>query len=129
MDAQTGLIAVNGKYLPFPKKDGYKVDSTTFVNSGRNANGTVIGEVIGREQYKITLEWVWLSASDWSEMCTEFEKFYVDVTFPNPTTNAIQTIKMYVGDRSATPYWLNNDYSNFDTYASCTCNLIDVGIQ
>ena len=128
MEAKTGFIKINGKYFPYPKR-GMKIDNTTFVDAGRNANGTVIGEPIGREQYKLTLSWAWLSAEDWAEMCTEFAKFYLEVEFFNPTTNSVQTLQMYCGDRSATPYYLNDDYTKVIRYEECSCNLIDMGIQ
>lgn len=128
MEAKTGFLKINGKSFPYPVR-GFTITNTTFVNAGRNANSTVVGEVIGREQYKLTLSWAWLSAEDWAEMCNEFSKFYLDVEFFNPTTNSISNLKMYPGDRTATPYFLDDDLTKVVRYENCKCNLIDMGIQ
>lgn len=51
------FIEVNGYELP-PCKRGVSIVVTTVVNSGRNANGAVVAQKIGRDQYKIDgLEW------------------------------------------------------------------------
>ena len=45
-------LAINGYELPSPKR-GVSPVVTTLVDSGRNANGTVVAQRIGRDQYKI----------------------------------------------------------------------------
>ena len=58
-------LAINGYELPPPKR-GVNVIVTTVVNSGRDANGAVVGQRVGRDQYKIDgLEWAWLTAEQW----------------------------------------------------------------
>ena len=55
-------IAINGYELPPPKR-GVRPIVTTVVDAGRNANGAVVGQRVGRDQYKIDgLEWPWLTA-------------------------------------------------------------------
>ena len=50
-------LAINGYELP-PCKRGVSVVVTTVVDSGRDANGAVVGQRVGRDQYKIDgLEW------------------------------------------------------------------------
>ena len=50
-------ISVNGYDFPPPKR-GAKPTVSTMVDAGRNANGTVVGQRVGRDQYKLdTLEW------------------------------------------------------------------------
>lgn len=121
-------IAINGHELPPPKRD-IEVIETTAVNAGRNANGVVVGQKIGRNQYKLNgLEWPWLSAEEWSTILTLLEPFYVDVTFVNPRTNSFETIKMYPGDRSAKPYYLDSDTEKPTYYKECKVNLIDTGL-
>lgn len=52
-------LAINGYELP-PCKRGVSVVVTTVVDSGRDANGAVVGQRVGRDQYKIDgLEWAW----------------------------------------------------------------------
>ena len=119
-------IKINGYELPPPKR-GVKPTVTTVVDSGRNANGAVVGQRIGRDQYKIDgLEWPWLSAEQWGQILTILNQFFVYVTFPDPVTNAPKTLKMYCGDRTAEPYWVDEN-GNPTYYKDCKVNLIDCG--
>ena len=119
-------IAVNGYDFPPPKR-GVKPTVSTMVNAGRNANATVIGQKIGRDQYKLdTLEWPLLTAAQWSSMLKVLSNFYVYVTFLDPVSNSPITIKMYPGDRTAEPYWVD-DSGNPTHYRNCKVNLIDCG--
>lgn len=119
-------IKVNGVDLPYPKR-GVKPTVTTVVNAGRNANGVVVGQRIGRDQYKLdTLEWPWLTAEEWGNILKLISDFYFYVTFPDPVTGLARTIKMYCGDRTAEPYWV--DENGFPThYLNCKVNFIDTG--
>lgn len=119
-------ISVNGYDFPPPKR-GVKPKVVTMVDAGRNANGTVVGQKVGRTQYKLdTLEWPWLDAETWSKMLTVLEAFYVYVTFIDPVKNKPITIKMYPGDRDAEPYWVDKN-GNPTHYRNCKVNLIDCG--
>lgn len=119
-------ISVNGYDFPPPKR-GVKPTVSTMVDAGRNANGTVVGQRVGRDQYKLdTLEWPWLDAQEWSNMLRVLSNFFVYVTFLDPVSNAPITIKMYPGDRTAEPYWAD-DSGNPTHYRNCKVNLIDCG--
>ena len=119
-------IRVNGVDLPYPKR-GLKPVVTTIVNAGRNANGVVVGQRIGRDQYKIdTLEWPWLSAGEWESILRLISDFYFNVTFPDPVTGNPRTVRMYCGDRSAEPYWIDSS-GNPTYYRNCKVNFIDTG--
>lgn len=119
-------LAINGYELPSPKR-GVNVIVTTVVDSGRDANGTVVGQRVGRDQYKIDgLEWPWLSAAQWERILKILSNFFVNVTFNDPVTNNRKTIKMYCGDRTGEPYWVDkNGTPTF--YRNCKVNLIDTG--
>ncbi len=119
-------ITVNGYDFPPPKR-GVRPTVTTLVDAGRNVNGTVVGQRVGRDQYKLdTLEWPWLDAATWSNMLRVLSSFFVMVTFVDPVINTYKTIKMYPGDRTAEPYWV--DGSDKPThYMNCKVNLIDCG--
>lgn len=119
-------LAINGYELPSPKR-GVEPIVTTIVDAGRDANGTVVGQRVGRDQYKINnLEWAWLTAEQWSTILTLLSNFFVYVTFPDPVTNEFITIKMYCGDRTAEPYYVD-DNGKPTHYRNCRVNLIDVG--
>lgn len=119
-------LKINGQELPYPKR-GVAPIVTTVVNAGRNANGVVIGQRIGRDQYKINnLEWSWLTAEEWSRILSLISGFYFYVTFPDPVTGQEKTVKMYCGDRTAEPYWVDAN-GNPTHYRNCKVNLIDTG--
>lgn len=119
-------LAINGVELP-PCKRGVNVKVTTVVDSGRNANGVVVGQRVGRDQYKIdALEWSWLSASQWSQILNLMSGFFFYVTFQDPVTGSPKTVQMYCGDRSAEPYFVDGSGTPL-FYRNCKANLIDVG--
>jgi len=119
-------IAINGHALPPPKR-GVNVTVTTVVDAGRNANGVVVGQRIGRDQYKIdALEWPWLTAQQWHDILTWMKDFYFNVTFVDPVSGNVKTLKMYCGDRKGEPYYLDGQ-SRPTHYKDCKVNLIDTG--
>lgn len=119
-------LAINGYELPPPKR-GVKIIVTTVVNAGRNANGSVVGQRVGRDQYKIDgLEWTWLTAIEWERILFVLRNFFVNVTFNDPVTNFRKTIRMYCGDRTGEPYWID-DSGKPTHYRNCKVNLIDTG--
>ena len=82
---------------------------------------------VGRDQYKLDgLEWPWLTAAQWSTILRLLKNFFVYVTFYDPVTNGQKTLKMYPGDRSAEPYWIDGN-GKPTYYRNCKFNLIDVG--
>ena len=119
-------LAINGTPLPPPKR-GVTPTVVTLVDSGRNADGVVVGQKIGRDQYKIDqLEWPWLTAAEWSQILTLVSPFFVNLTFTDPVTHTTKTIPVYCGDRKAEPYY--TDDSGVPTYyQNCKVNLIDTG--
>ena len=120
------FLKINDYELP-PCDRGVTIMVTSVVNSGRNINGVVVGQKVGRDQFKIDgLQWSWLTAKQWEEILTLLTDFFVNVTFTNPVTNKIQTIVMYCGDRTAEPYWLDSSGSPTH-YRNCKVNLIDTG--
>ena len=119
-------IYINGHALPSPKR-GVGVIVTTVVDAGRDASGVVVGQRIGRDQYKIDgLEWAMLTAEQWENILTWLKPFYVNVTFTDPVENIARTIKMYPGDRRAEPYYVDST-GKPTHYKDCKVNLIDTG--
>lgn len=119
-------LIINGYELPYPKR-GAAPTIVTLVNSARDGNGTIIGQRIGRDQYKIdNIVFPWLSAEEWSRILTILSNFFVYVTFPDPVTNKRTTIRMYCGNRTGTPYYVD-DNGDPEHYTDCKFNLIDCG--
>ena len=120
------FLKINGVEVPVPKR-GFSPVVTTVVNAGRNANGVVVGQKIGRDQYKLdNLEWPYLTAEQWSSILQLFDNFFVNVTFQDPVTNGAKTLRMYPGDRTAEPYWIDEN-GKVTAYINCKVNIIDIG--
>lgn len=117
---------INGQELPYPKR-GTSTIVTTVVDSGRNINAVVVGQRIGRDQYKIDgLEWPYLTATEWARILQLVSGFRFNLTFYDPVTMQKKTIKAYCGDRSAEPFWV--DTNGKPTHLiNCKVNLIDTG--
>lgn len=123
----TNFIKINGHAYPTPHR-GLTLLDATLVDSGRNADGVVVGQVVGRRQQKLqSLEWVYLTAEQWSSILQEFEDFYVEVTYPDMVNNTWTTRKMYPGDRTAQPFHQDPSTGLPLDYIYCRVNLIDVG--
>lgn len=121
------FIKINGNAYPTPRR-GLDMMVATIVDSARNANAVVVGQVVGREQQKLNnLEWGYLTAEQWSAILKEFENFYVTVTYPDMVNNKWTTRKMYPGDRTATPFHLDPVTQLPLDYINCKVNLIDCG--
>ena len=60
-------------------------------------------------------------------MLQEFDKFVVTAKIPDMVHNRFQTIRMYPGNRTATPIEFDDD--GLPTiYKDCKVNIIDCGV-
>lgn len=118
------FLIVNGVRFPCPAP-GMEIIRSQTVDSGRNTNNAVVGQLVGRKLWKINnLQWNGLDAETWKEMQDALEPFYVPVTFTGDD-NERHTITMYPSDTTGHPLFLNGvQYKN---YESCKFNLIDCG--
>lgn len=121
------FIRINGHAYPQPRR-GLELLDATIVDSGRNANAVVVGQVVGRRQQKLNnLFWGYLTAEQWSALLKEFNNFFVTVTYPDMVNNTWTTRKMYPGDRTATPFHLNPETGLPLDYINCKVNIVDCG--
>lgn len=118
---------INGRDFPAPDIGGNLVVSTN-VSDGRNALGEFIGQRVGRDQYKFeSLQWKFLDAATWSAILQEFDQFVVTARIPDMVRNQFITIRMYPGNRTATP--IEFDESGLPTkYRDCKVNITDCGV-
>lgn len=120
-------ICISGEWVKSPVR-GLNEITTFAVNNGRNADGEMIGEVVGRMNYKLdNLEWRGLYRDEWAHILQLTEGFFFIAKIPDMHTGGWIELKMYRGDASAQPYWLESD-GNFRWYESCKMNIIDCGI-
>ena len=127
MSNSCNFIRVNGKPFPAPKRYPNMV-VTTAVDSARNANNKVVGQKIGRDNYKVdNLEWPYLDAATWSAMLKEFDKnFFVTVQFWDMVNNNWRTLTMYPGNRTADVFKIDSQ-GRPTHYLNCKVNIIDAG--
>ena len=118
------FLIVNGVHFPSPDM-GMEIVHSQNISSGRNANGAVVGQLVGRKLWKLNnLQWSCLDAQTWAAMKAALAPFFVPVTFTGDD-NERHTIYMYPGDTSGQPLQLEGIfYKNFRT---CKFNLIDCG--
>ena len=121
------IITVNGKEFPCPV-GGMEHIITDAVNNGRNANGEVIGERVGRTQEKLNnLEWKMIDAHTAHKILEAFSNFFVFVQYFSILRWQWVTIKMYPGDRTVKPYYNYVD-GEPTLIESLKVNIIDCGI-
>lgn len=121
------FIKINGTSYPSPSPNPV-LTVTTAVNAGRNANNKVVGQKIGRDNYKIdNLKWNVLDRETWSSILKEFDSnFFSTVEFWDMVNNTWKTLTMYPGDRSAEVYMTDKDGVPL-YYINCQVNIIDAG--
>lgn len=125
--ALSAFLNINGYDMPCPRY-GFEYTISTVVNAGRNANGAVIGQKIGRDLYKFSnLEWVGLSPSERQRILKAIEPFYVNVTFEDVKTSSTKTLTMYVSDRKIKPLFVDKDTHKVTQDEVLSFNLIDTG--
>lgn len=122
------VITINGREFPSPDIGGNLIVATN-VSDGKNAKGEFIGQRVGRDQHKFEgLQWKFLDAVTWSAMLQEFSKFVVTARIPDMVNNRMMTIRMYPGNRTATP--IEFDPDGLPTmYQDCKVNIIDCGVM
>lgn len=121
------FITINGQEFPAPD-NVWELIIYTNVTSGRNAQGEFIGDRVGRDQYKVNnLQWSWLPAKTWAQMCQAFSSFVVTATIWDQVHNDWMSIQIYPGDRSASG-GINDADQRPILYKLCKVNIIDCGV-
>lgn len=127
--ALSAFLNVNGYDFPCPRY-GFQYTISTVVNSGRNVNGAVIGQRIGRDLYKLDqLQWVGLDPETRRMMLKALEPFYVPVTFEDYRTGNPITITMYPSDRTGKPLFADKLTHMVTKDELLSFNLIDCGLE
>lgn len=122
------VITINGREFPSPDIGGNLIVSTN-VSDGKNANGEFVGQKVGRDQYKFdALQWKFLDAATWAAMLQEFDKFIVTARIPDMVNDRMMTIRMYPGNRTATPVGFDKDGKPV-LYQDCKVNIVDCGVM
>ena len=122
------MFKINGVVLPYPST-GLVVQRQQFVNSGRNAQGQIVAQLVGnRRILKFdNLMWKHLTASEWRSILEEIEKFRGQLEFWDALTGTFKTREVYWGDASEEVFKINPATGEVLEYINCKCNLIDMG--
>lgn len=87
-----------------------KVGYETLVsdNSGRNANGDTVIDIINK---KVKLQVVFrpMESDDMAELLAAIESYVIDVTYRDVKTNRNKTITCYTGTPEPDYYFIHND--------------------
>jgi len=121
------FFAINGVELPVPYR-GLSVKRVQFVDSARNANAEVVAQKINSRVLKFdAVVWKHLTASEWRAILAEIEKFEGELYFFNNYSGQFETMRVYWGDASETPFKINSETGEVLEYLDCKCNIIDMG--
>ena len=113
--------------IPNPDTDSAEGLISTLVNSGRNAEGVVTAQKIGRDNNKTSMKWNYLEKEEWEKMVRFWDRnFFFIFSYYSDVTGTKISRKFYVGDRSRKPF--NVDARGIPTaYKDCTANVVDCG--
>jgi hypothetical protein len=103
---------------------GLKVGNEVLVsnNSGRNANGDTVIDVINRK-YKVYVNFIPMYDTEMKALLASVEDYVVDISFRNPKTNALTTITTYIGTPEPEYYTIQN---NKVLYKPLALNFIEL---
>ena len=118
------LISIAGNPIPDPSE--YTANTATIVNSARNSEGIMIGQVIRDDVAKVSCTWRFISVRDWAAILTDFNiSFIQSVEFFNQSTGTWVTRQMYVSDRSA-KIFKRDENGDIIGYLNAKLSLIEV---
>lgn len=125
--AMTSFLNINGYDVPCPRY-GLEYIIATNVDAGRNLNGAVIGQRVGRDLYKINnLQWTMKDQDAVRRILLAIEPFFIPVTFEDAKTGLPITVMMYPGDRTIKPYYVDPETHVMEKTETLAFNLIDLG--
>ena len=102
---------------------GLKVGYETLVseNSGRNANGDTVIDVINRK-IKVYITFRHTTNSEMAQLLNAINDYVVNVSFLNPQTNALSSITAYTGTPEPEYYTI----SDKTIYKPMSLNFIEL---
>lgn len=126
-------VGSNGAFTYLPTPSTYKMTSSTFVDSGRNSKGYVVGEVIRAGVRAIEMSWNFLDQAQFSLVAGFFDtNFYFECRYYDTITGQMEIKTMYCSDRPSDTAQIkvNKDSSGNITdvkgYEGTTLSLIEV---
>lgn len=123
------LVSVGG--FDFPEPSTYSGNTSTLVDSARNAQGVMIGSVIRDDVAKVELSWRYLTVKQWADIQKCFKqsvggKFVNIVSFFDQSVGGWVTKEMYVSDRKAGMWRRDAKTGDILGWTDCSISLIEV---
>lgn len=127
--AYRALVSVNG--YDFPEPSTYSGNTSTLVDSARNAQGVMIGSVIRDDIAKVELSWRYLTVEQWANIQKCFRqssggKFINLVTFFDQSVGGWVTKEMYVSDRKSGMWRRDPKTGDVLGWTDCSFSLVEV---
>ena len=123
------LVSIGG--FDFPEPSSYSGNTSTLVDSARNAQGVVVGAVIRDDVGKVEMSWKFLTVKQWADILKCFSiarggNFYNKVTFFCQDTGSWTTRQMYVSDRKADMFRRDPETGEVLGYTDASLSLVEV---
>lgn len=115
--------------VPFPAVGGGLFTTSRNVDAGRNANGVVVGQMVGRSIDKQNMSWKVLPPEKWWEMnrFVEDNGMFFWCHYFSHGLGKWMDRKFYCGDFTANPYMVDANTGSPKWYLDCSVNVIDTG--
>lgn len=116
-------LSINGTDVSHLVK-GLKVGYETLVaeNSGRNANGDTVLDVINKK-VKLYVSFRPMDEGDMKSLLSTFADYVIPVSYRDSKTNSIKTITCYTGTPEPEYYWI---LDNQVLYKEMSLNFIEM---
>lgn len=123
------LVSV-GNY-DFPEPSAYSGNTSTLVDSARNAQGVMIGAVLRDDVAKVEISWKYLTVEQWASVQKCFRqssggKFINLVNFFDQSVGGWVTKEMYVSDRKSGMWRRHPESGDILGWTDCALSLVEV---
>jgi len=123
------LVSV-GNY-DFPEPSAYSGNTSTLVDSARNAQGVMIGAVLRDDVAKVEISWKYLTVEQWARVQKCFRqssggKFINLVSFFDQSVGGWVTKEMYVSDRKSGMWRRDPENGDILGWTDCALSLVEV---
>ncbi len=123
------LVKVGDYELPEPS--AYSGNTSTLVDSARNALGQMIGSVIRDNVAKVEISWRYLTVEQWARILKCFRlssggNFVNLVTFFDQSAGGWVTRRMYISDRKAGMWRRDPNTGDVLGWTDCSLSLVEV---
>lgn len=115
----------------FPEPSAYSGNTSTLVDSGRNAEGVMVGSVIRDDVSKVEISWKYLTVEQWAriQMCfrqSSGGKFINLVQFFDQSVGGWVSKEMYISDRTAGMWRRDPKTGDILGWTDCKLSLVQV---